>query len=43
MAAGAQYLFVSPVLYRRGLLHGPRKVVVPLQFHDDHIHVRIKP
>lgn len=41
--AGAQYVFVSPVLYRRGLLHGPRGVVVPLQFHDDHMHVRIYP
>jgi len=42
-AAGAQYEFVSPVLYRRGLLHGPRGVVIPLQFHDDHVHVRIRP
>jgi murein endopeptidase len=42
-AAGAQYEFVSPVLYRRGLIRGPRKVVVPLRFHDDHIHVRIRP
>ena len=43
VAAGAQYLFVSPVLYRRGLLRGPRGVVLPLRFHDDHIHVRIRP
>ena len=43
VAAGAQYLFVSPVLYRRGLLRGPRGVVIPLRFHDDHIHVRIRP
>jgi murein endopeptidase len=43
VAAGAQYLFVSPVLYRRGLLRGPRGVVVPLRFHDDHMHVRIRP
>jgi murein endopeptidase len=43
VAAGAQYEFVSPVLYRRGLIRGPRKVVVPLRFHDDHIHVRIRP
>jgi murein endopeptidase len=42
-AAGAQYEFVSPVLYRRGLLHGKRGQVIPLQFHDDHIHVRIRP
>ena len=43
VAAVAQYLFVSPALYRRGLLRGPRGVVVPLRFHDDHIHVRIRP
>jgi len=43
VAAGAQYLFVSPVLYRQGLLRGPRGVVIPLRFHDDHIHVRIRP
>jgi hypothetical protein len=41
--AGAQFEFVSPVLYRRGLIHGPRGVVIPLQFHDDHVHVRIRP
>jgi hypothetical protein len=41
--AGAQYVFVSPVLYRRGRLRGPRGVVIPLQFHDDHMHVRIYP
>ncbi len=41
--AGAQYLFVSPVLYRKGLIRGRRGVVIPLQFHDDHIHVRIRP
>ena len=43
VAAGAQYLFVSPTLYRRGLLRGPRNVVIPLRFHDDHVHVRIRP
>ena len=43
VAAGAQYEFVSPVLYRRGLIRGPRNVVTPLRFHDDHIHVRIRP
>ena len=41
--AGAQYVFVSPVLYRRGLLRGPRGVVIPLRFHDNHMHVRIYP
>jgi murein endopeptidase len=41
--AGARYVFVSPMLYRRGLLHGPRGVVVPLVSHDDHLHVRIRP
>jgi murein endopeptidase len=43
VAAGAQYLFVSPALYRRGLIHGRRGVVIPLQYHDDHVHVRIRP
>jgi hypothetical protein len=41
--AGAQYVFVSPVLYRRGALRGPRGVVIPLRFHDNHMHVRIYP
>ncbi len=41
--AGARYVFVSPVLYRRGLIHGPRRIVVPLASHDDHLHVRIRP
>lgn len=41
--AGAQYLFVSPALYRRGLIRGRRGVVIPLAHHDDHIHVRIRP
>lgn len=43
VAAGAQYVFVSPALWRRGLLTGPRKVVQPLVHHDDHIHVRLRP
>jgi hypothetical protein len=43
VAAGAQYVFVSPVLYRRGLLRGPRGVVIPLVYHDEHMHVRIRP
>jgi murein endopeptidase len=41
--AGARYVFVSPSLYRRGLLRGPRGVVIPLRFHDTHMHVRIRP
>jgi len=43
VTAGAQYVFVSPALWRRGLLRGPREVVRPLVFHDDHIHVRLRP
>lgn len=43
VAAGAQYVFVSPSLWRRGLLRGPRRVVRPLVHHDDHIHVRLRP
>jgi hypothetical protein len=41
--AGVEFVFVSPTLYRRGRLHGPRGVVIPLAFHDDHMHVRIFP
>ncbi|WP_028061432.1 penicillin-insensitive murein endopeptidase [Candidatus Solirubrobacter pratensis] len=37
VAAGAQKIFVGPHLD----LHGPRNVVVPLIYHDDHMHVRI--
>jgi murein endopeptidase len=43
VAAGAQYVFVSPDLYRRGRLRGPRGVVIPLVYHDEHMHVRIRP
>jgi murein endopeptidase len=43
VAAGAEYVFVSPILYRRGLLRGPRGVVIPLVYHDEHMHVRIRP
>ena len=43
VGTGAQYVFVSPSLYRRGLLRGPRGVVIPLRFHDTHMHVRIRP
>lgn len=39
VAAGAEYVFVGP----RTPLAGPRKVVVPLRHHDDHMHVRIRP
>lgn len=35
--AGAVKLYVGPSLH----LHGPRKVVVALAHHDDHVHVRI--
>jgi murein endopeptidase len=37
VAAGAQKIFVGPHLH----LHGPKAVVVPLVYHDDHMHVRI--
>ena len=37
VAAGAQKIFVGPHLG----LHGPRNVVIPLVYHDDHMHVRI--
>jgi murein endopeptidase len=36
VAAGAEFVFVGP----RTRLTGPRKVVQPLVFHDDHMHVR---
>jgi murein endopeptidase len=36
--AGAVKVFVGPRLK----LKGPRKVVVPLIYHDDHLHVRIR-
>jgi murein endopeptidase len=35
---GAQYVFVGPSLS----LRGPRKVVVALTHHDDHLHVRLR-
>ena len=38
VAAGAQKIFVGPRLH----LRGPRKIVIPLVFHDDHLHVRIR-
>ena len=43
VAAGARYVFVSPVLWRRGRLRGPGAVVRPLVHHDDHLHVRLRP
>jgi murein endopeptidase len=36
--ADAQYVFVGPDLD----LHGPRKIVVPLVHHDDHLHFRLR-
>jgi murein endopeptidase len=39
LAAGAVKIFVGPHLHH---LHGPRNVVVPLIYHDDHMHVRIR-
>jgi murein endopeptidase len=38
VAAGAVYVFTGPRLS----LRGPRKVVVKLAHHDDHMHVRIR-
>ncbi|HET6551267.1 MAG TPA: penicillin-insensitive murein endopeptidase [Solirubrobacter sp.] len=38
VAAGAIKVFVGPHLH----LRGPRKVVVPLVYHDDHLHVRLR-
>jgi murein endopeptidase len=38
VAAGAVKVFVGPHLH----LHGPKNVVVPLIYHDDHMHVRIR-
>ena len=37
VAAGAVKVFVGPHLN----LKGPKNVVVPLIYHDDHLHVRI--
>jgi murein endopeptidase len=38
VAAGARTIYVGPRL----ALKGPRKVVVPLVHHDDHLHVRLQ-
>jgi murein endopeptidase len=37
VAAGAKTVYVGPHLH----LHGPRGVVAPLVYHDDHMHVRL--
>jgi murein endopeptidase len=37
--AGVQTIYVGPNLD----LEGPRRVVIPLVHHDDHLHVRIRP
>ena len=39
VAEGVQYVFTGPSLG----LRGPRGVVIPLRYHDDHMHVRIYP
>jgi murein endopeptidase len=39
VAAGATRIFVGPNVR----LRGPRKVVTPLVYHDDHLHVRLSP
>jgi murein endopeptidase len=39
VAVGAVKVFVGPHLHH---LHGPKNVVVPLIYHDDHMHVRIR-
>jgi murein endopeptidase len=36
--AGAEYVFVGPDLN----LHGPRKIVMALPHHDDHLHFRLR-
>jgi murein endopeptidase len=36
--AGAEYVFVGPHLN----LHGPRRIVMPLVHHDDHLHFRLR-
>ena len=38
VAAGAEKVYVGPSLD----LRGPRRVVVPLVHHDDHLHVRLR-
>jgi murein endopeptidase len=39
VAAGAIRIFVGPDLK----LRGPRRIVTPLIYHDDHLHVRLSP
>ena len=36
--AGAIKVFVGPKLH----LTGPKNVVIPLIYHDDHLHVRVR-
>ena len=38
IAAGAEKVYVGPSLD----LDGPRRIVIPLVHHDDHLHVRIR-
>jgi murein endopeptidase len=38
VAAGARYVFVGPHTH----LHGRRRIVERLAFHDDHMHVRLR-
>jgi murein endopeptidase len=38
VSAGARYVFVGPHTH----LEGPRRIVQPLVYHDDHMHVRIR-
>ena len=38
VAAGARYVFTGPHLS----LHGPRRIVQTLAYHDDHMHVRLR-
>jgi murein endopeptidase len=38
VSAGARYVFVGPHTH----LEGPRRIVQPLVYHDDHMHVRIQ-
>jgi hypothetical protein len=37
--SGAIRIFVGPDLH----LRGPRRIVTPLVYHDDHLHVRYAP
>lgn len=39
VAAGAEKVFVGP----NTRLRGPQRIVQPLRYHDDHLHVRLRP